>query len=88
MLVAAHAVSPICPRCCGPVRRSVEVQAALADLEEIVVRASFLRTSPLADDRERYEAIAVHVCRELRALQAELAGEHLCCAGRRVDGSR
>ncbi len=88
MMVAAHAVSPICPRCCGPVRRSVEIQAALADLEEIVVRATFLRTSALPGDRERYEAIAVHACHELRALQTELAGEHLSCAESRVDRSR
>ena len=88
MMVAAHAVSPICPRCCGPVRRSVEIQAALADLEETVVDANFLRTSPLLDDRDRYEVIALHVCQELHALQAELAGEHLSCARSRVDGTR
>ncbi len=87
MMVAAHAVSPICPRCCGPVRRSVEIQAALADLQEVVVHADFLRTSPLADDRERYEVIAVHVCQELYALQTELAGEHLSCARSRVHGT-
>ena len=75
MILAAHAVRPMCPWCGRNVRGGVELQAAVADLRDTLVAA---RASCGEDGGSGSEAL-LHADEEVAAISAELTGMHLRC---------
>jgi hypothetical protein len=78
-MLAAHAAVAVCPRCDHRVRTGVELRAAAADLEELVLQLDPLRGSGDPADQELHDALACLIGRYTYELRAELAGEHLDC---------
>ena len=84
-MIAAHAAAALCPRCNRPVRTGVQLQAAAADLEDLVLRLDPLRESPAPDDQELHAAAACLLRHYALELRMELAAEHLDCHATGLD---
>ena len=79
LAIAAHAVTAICPHCSRQVRSSLEINAEVSSLQELLGRSSRLAQSGTSDDLVHFAIAASTARRELKRLQAELTGEHLDC---------
>lgn len=75
MILAAHAVRPMCPRCGRHVRGGVELQAAVIELRDALLAARGCAQASYV------EAVELRVVgEEVAAISAELTGVHLRCA--------
>ena len=84
--IAAHAVSPTCPYCSRPVRPSIELNAAVAVVVQVLATAIVGAQSGHPDDLEALEVTSMMAVTELEMIAAEFAGEHAGCS-RLVDTS-
>lgn len=85
MIVAAHAASPVCPRCDRPVRSGVQIQAALSDVQDLLLGLTPLSRSEATDDQDLHETALCVLRHHLLELRAQLAGEHLACDDDRLN---
>ncbi len=80
VLIAAHVVRPVCPRCGGRVRSSTEISRQVAELEELMGRARLLTADRQGAECTLYRAMSAVVVAETQCLASELTGEHFVCA--------
>lgn len=78
-MVAAHAVAAVCPRCNRHVRTGVELRAAAADVADLVLQLSPLRSSADPADQELHDALTCLIGHYTHELHVELTGQHLDC---------
>jgi hypothetical protein len=79
MNLAAHATHAICPRCNRRVRSGVEIQAAAADVQDLLEEVAPLQTSASEDDQDIHDVVTSLMRHFTQELRAELVGEHLDC---------